>query len=449
MDQLASNPDTASSHRWWVVLMCTGALMLATVAAPEDFKTNQFGTQSILPAHILKLAKLLARGLAVALLSFHLVREFNNRRLWSSSSLMLPMFGFAVFGVVSVLWSAEKSTTLVQSATFMTLMLLAWQVATWWESERDTSRLIGFVSFLLAGISLGLVVLHFAMPEIGALTRRSSGIFHSTNAGSTASLGVVILFSSLVIWRWHWSRWLIVPGTLIHLGSMLIGANRLSMALVVLVCGLVFLFAAKAISLASTTLVITVLGIGYVCVDPGLIGCDELFERIGDFSSQGQTQNQLGNLSGRAEMWETIWASFRESPWIGHGYFVTSRTGRIFVWGEWGNWTAHNLILQVLVTTGIMGAAMLFVGIGNVAVRVILKIGSANKAHSRLALFLFVIGIWYLGWGVLNESFLGPLSPESVIFALCLGLGVALSTSANRRDTERASVDHLQTGTME
>ena len=34
-------------------------------------------------------------------------------------------------------------------------------------------------------------------------------------------------------------------------------------------------------------------------------------------------------------------------------------------------------------------------------------------------------GVWYLGWGQLCESFMGPVQPESVVFYCLLGLGVA------------------------
>ena len=38
---------------------------------------------------------------------------------------------------------------------------------------------------------------------------------------------------------------------------------------------------------------------------------------------------------------------------------------------------------------------------------------------------LVLFGLWFLGWGQLCESFLGPIQPESVVFYCLLGLTIA------------------------
>jgi O-antigen ligase len=428
---IAESNSNAIEHtaglRWWPVLLCLFVLMMVTISPPEDFKVSGFGTQSILPPAVLKLSKLVGRGLAIVVLIFCLVKATERPTFWKSFNALLPMFAFAAFGILSVLWSAEKSISLKQSGSFSILMLLAWLIAIYWSGEKDTSYILGFTSIVLVCISLGLIILHFAVPGVGALTRRSSGLFHSTAGGATASLALVTLFSCRVIWGWQWTKQLIVPGAVIHIASMLVGANRLSLALAVVVCGAAFCFGSKLTSVAMAALCAAIVGTLYICLDPGLLVSDGIIEKINEFSVQGQTKHQLGNLSGRAEMWEKIWDSYLQSPWIGHGYFVTSESGRIFVWGEWGNWTAHNLFLQLIVTLGIVGALPFVIGIGSIVFRVFGKIGSADVSTHRLALLLSLMATWYVGWGMLNESFLGPMSPESIMFGVTLGLGAALA----------------------
>jgi hypothetical protein len=47
-----------------------------------------------------------------------------------------------------------------------------------------------------------------------------------------------------------------------------------------------------------------------------------------------------------------------------------------------------------------------------------------DPAGRRLQQLLVVVGVWYLGWSLLSESFMGPLQPESVFFFAALGLAV-------------------------
>ncbi len=431
--------DQDSPYRWWSVYFCIFMLMIATVSPPEEFKISNAGTQSILPPAILKLLKLAARGCAAMILVYSLLAASGSIRFRKTFPRMLPILAFGAFGVVSVAWSPEKSTSIVQVASFVTLLLLAWLVAIYWSSEMDISRILRFASFVLMFISLGLIVLHFADPRVAALTRDSSGLFHSTMSGSAASLAVVTLFSCHFIWGWGWTKQLLLPATVIHVGTMMIGGNRLSLALALLVCGVAFLLTSKIISIAWAMLAAAVVGIGYLCLDPGLLMSDSLVEKLNQFTVQGQSQHELGSFSGRTEMWEKMWDSYLKSPLIGHGYFVTSPTARIFVWGEWGNWTAHNFFLQVLVTLGAVGLLMLVAGIGVVAWPVLKKLGGHDRAQYRSALLLALMGMWFLGWGTLNESFIGPLSPESVMFALLLGFGVALANQASAAKVEDES----------
>ena len=47
-----------------------------------------------------------------------------------------------------------------------------------------------------------------------------------------------------------------------------------------------------------------------------------------------------------------------------------------------------------------------------------------KRGTVRLAVFLTVIGLWYMGWGQLCESFMGPVQPEAVVFFTVLGLAI-------------------------
>ena len=118
--------------------------------------------------------------------------------------------------------------------------------------------------------------------------------------------------------------------------------------------------------------------------------------------------------------------SHKESPIKGHGYFVTSETGRLKVWDEWGNWTAHNMFLHCLTTTGVIGAVLFF---GSNSLIFLYFVGAWIKKRlpTRLFVVLATFYLWYLVWGLFNSSVLGPLQPESLLFYSLVGIGLGAS----------------------
>jgi O-antigen ligase len=100
---------------------------------------------------------------------------------------------------------------------------------------------------------------------------------------------------------------------------------------------------------------------------------------------------------------------------------VTSAHGEFLMWGMWANWTAHNFALQVLATTGLVGALLLALGLSLPLARAWTR-RSHSSWNRRLWYLILLFGAWYFVWGLFNESWLGPLEPESVLFFAVLGL---------------------------
>ena len=170
-----------------------------------------------------------------------------------------------------------------------------------------------------------------------------------------------------------------------------------------------------------------IIAAGYFVLDPGLHLAEDVGEFVGFAAKQGQSRDELSSLSGRSEMWQKMWKSFWDSPLIGHGYFVTTRTGRMYAWYEWGNWTAHNMWLQLLTTTGIVGLVLLVSTFGSLTLATLRGVMRSTEC-SKTGALLLLLTIWFAGWGCLNESLFGPMQPESVVFAVMFGL------AAGRRD---------------
>ena len=168
---------------------------------------------------------------------------------------------------------------------------------------------------------------------------------------------------------------------------------------------------------------IGVCGVVYLAVDLELGLTESIVDIVSTYSARGQNITQLSKLSGREEMWTAMWSSFLESPWIGHGYFVSSAKGEIYVWYLRANWTAHNFWLQLLVSTGIFGAALMVWSQAGLALPMLRNV-LRRDVDWKLGVLVAAVIAWQFGWGLNNESFAGPLQPESVVWFVILGIAV-------------------------
>jgi O-antigen ligase len=182
---------------------------------------------------------------------------------------------------------------------------------------------------------------------------------------------------------------------------------------------------------AAVLLVFSVVGTGYLAVDPGLRLAGRVSEVVASYATRGESKELLLSLTGRTELWMAITQSFFESPLVGHGYFVTSRTGAFDVWQGESNHSAHNLLLQVLVSTGLVGCTI-FLGAMAGPMWLVARGLSGEGPQRQLAVFCILLAIWYFGWSLLCESFMGPIQPESVVFFTVLGLAVGNLTFSDR-----------------
>ncbi|MEO1530208.1 MAG: O-antigen ligase family protein, partial [Planctomycetota bacterium] len=249
---------------------------------------------------------------------------------------------------------------------------------------------------------------------------------HPTAAGSTAALGLVLVALCGLSDKFSWSAQLVLPAILIHAPTAYFSHSRsaLAMAAITVFAGMFyfggrFVRAALAISVAGVALVIMIAdpGLHLVAGDNAMVG----------YLLRGQDLSQLAEGSGRGEMWNAIWTEFRSSgAWIkGHGYFVTSRTGELYVWYHYANHPAHNIFLQVLVSTGLIGLAIWLSAQLGIAARLVQLRSGDSFSRTYLAI-LCLIAIWFAGWSIGSTSFMGPVRWESVTYYTLIGLGMGL-----------------------
>jgi O-antigen ligase len=408
----------------WIPLVLVWLLMLLTFSVP-----GREGPDSASSLDAIALAKVAVRLLGFSVLGLTIVRSWRHPRRGEVVRCLWPLGLFIGWSLLSVLWSALPSFSLGQVGGLLVQVMLAFVVGLRCTDSRDRSTVMQHLFLAMLAFSLVILAVHSLAPDSSGLERVSfddwEGIVHPTAAGATASLALVILIAARLLWDWRWTRLWLAPGLLVQ-GALLVLA-RSRTALVMGIAGVVlsfFLFSRQFVLSLAAVLLGLVLG-AYLVLDPGLNLADRLSGSVSGYARRGESDEQIQSFNGRMQLWGVIWDEFLRSPVIGHGYLVTSRTGAIDVWQPEhpSNKTAHNVLLQVFASTGLVGGLLFLWGLIQ-PLAVCRRALLADPENRKLAAFLGIIGIWYFGWGLFSESFMGAVAPESVVFFTLLGLAV-------------------------
>jgi O-antigen ligase len=381
--------------------------------------------------------------------AWNLVGEFAWSGRWTDR-LLLPWWCFAAWSLVSVIWSPRFSVSLGQWLGLVGILAFAQVISDRYATKKTFpwQSLAKTLNVVFAIYSLMVLAAHLIAPDASGLDRSLSfdgankGMFHPTAVGATSSLGLTL--SGVLFLRQIITKTPVILGMMaLHLVVLYFSASRAALAMACVAGLLCFLFLMPRFMRASFLLIGGIGLLSMVILDPGFEMASSRIRDASAYVQRGQSIDQLRQVSGRDELWELIWEQFKDSPVIGHGYFVTSSTGKLDVWGATTTEDAHNVGLQVLVSTGMVGGVIflwaLMVSFGHLArslvsmltVRVS-KTGGATEEHSVVPalpkferdfiLFVMVVAIWFLGWSQSCVSFLGPIRPEVVAFFGILGL---------------------------
>lgn len=113
----------------------------------------------------------------------------------------------------------------------------------------------------------------------------------------------------------------------------------------------------------------------------------------------GKTAEQIQTFTGRRELWEELSGPMHESPLLGHGFVASTRFGDLKVAN------AHNVLLQAMMDTGLVGTGILAVALIALGMSCIQRLnqrspGSAGLAAAFAALVPVNVTfpVWGVGW---------------------------------------------------
>jgi len=412
----------------WLPVACVYPLMLLTFQAPG--RESAGSVDALDPIALMKVG---SRGALVAVLAILLLRLWRHSRRPAVMRCFLPLSMFVLWSLVSTLWSPLKAVSLGQSSSLLLLVLLAAVLAVPRSGPLETSAVLFHLSSGLLVANAALLGIHLVAPEASGLGHGAladsvgaGGFIHPTAASATAGVGIVLLVASRLLWDWTWTKILLVPGLLIHAAILYVATRRVALVLTLSLTLLACCTLINRLLLVAIFVAASAGGAIYLIGDPGLELVEKVFHYTDSYVRRGESEDELSSATGRTYLWREVLQSFGESPVYGHGYFVTSKDGLLDV-REWyrpaTNRTAHNLFLQVLVSTGVVGLLLFLWGMIR-PLRAWLRHSPPGDSGRRLRIFLLLVGGWYVGSGLFGESFLGPLLPESVVFFSLLGLAL-------------------------
>lgn len=311
--------------------------MILTFSLPGRSSPSTLGSLDVLA-----LAKVALRILVIAIMGYVFVQLEIHPKRGTVVRTLIPLGIFICWAILSTLWSPLKSASIGQAGGLLALSLLALNFGVLCDGKEDLSRILSNVSTCLFLISLAVLLIYFTFPSAGSMQREGSGLLHATSTASTASLGMITLVGARLLWGWRWTGRLLAPAVVVYATVLILSANRTSIFLTILiVCVLIWMYGNRNF-LTGVVFVICMLTAAYLTFDSGLDLALGSASATVSFVERGEATD-LSDFSGRREMWQIIWNSFLESPWYGHGYFVSSSAGEIYAWYQW----AKHVLCQI------------------------------------------------------------------------------------------------------
>ena len=329
---------------------------------------------------------------------------------------------FALFAIVSTLWSPTPVYSAAGSIGFLTALLFACAVAV--ELPKDRLYQTVVASFV---IYVGLnIIAAIALPDIAWLANygdsgssRLQGVSSHPNILGKEMATFICLCLPLALVR-NQRRAAFVLASLAFL-IIVATQSRTSLGATLLCLSLPILLRAE-VAKPLTGLVMIVTGMAMVAIAIGFVPD---IRSILDGASRTSDASEIFTLTGRTELWGFVWGRILEAPMLGHGFGAAEAVLSAQWWGAPDAGVgAHNTWLQSLLIVGVIGTIP-FIWFH---VELLLRLRAKQPSMTRfLSTYLLILGLTEV-----------EIAAHPVMLTITTFLLVALDARRNLIDAERS-----------
>lgn len=404
------------------IFLATGAGVIASLALFEPVALASVAALPVMLALLLLMWGVM-RGNRIAIL-LHLfvaiflvqavfrVRDYQDKDI--DFQVILKIAVWITVAAVAIIHARRWLGTMLTPGNYPCILFLFWLFATAIVSQAPVYTLVSaftvfacvvFCAYLfsvfdeieifatiVAAITLFCIIsiiVYFAIPEFGHyvfwlnqerfVSPRLAGI-----AGSANNMALIAAFSIVVIGlyarEFHRLNVLFAPlSGLIALVALLMTHSRGPLTGAAAILFIVYMFQWRRMYLAFFLLSGSLLGLALLLPK----GEQFIFKLV----SRSGSVSEITSFTGRTEIWHAVWQLAAAEPWMGYGY-----ASSVFVLPQHASQIgfatshAHNLILQLLLTTGWIGVALFILSIISIGLR-----AATQRDRIIFAMLLFVI----------------------------------------------------------
>lgn len=329
----------------------------------------------------------------------------------------LPCALFLIWLLATTLVSPNPTYTAVSAFTIFACVIFSAYVFSTFDAV-DAFAAIVLAIILFCAVS---IVVYFVLPEFGHyvywvnkerfISPRLAGIAGSANnMALVAAFGLVV--TGLYVRDFHRMNRLFVPLSVLLCGAALLMTNsRAPLAVVAVILLATYTFTWRRLYAGLFLISLTVLLLAVIVP----FGQETLLKAV----SRSGDVGEVTSFTGRTEIWYGVLKLVEMQPWMGYGY-----ASSVFVLPQYVNEIgfttshAHNLILQLLLTSGWIGVILFILSVMGVVLRAVVY---RDRIAFAMMAFVLLNGI--------TES-----SGFTTLANICsLAFGIAVSLPATSR----------------
>lgn len=364
----------------------------------------------------------------IVLLSFGLVNGIRNV---FDDKLLFLFFAYTLFAFFSVFYSRAFFLGLGSSFALLGLAFFSGVIGTW---SKDTVNKMWHGLFIASVVMAVLsLVFYFVAPEMVIDNNTGPNRLRGLT-GSGNSLGPIMSIGVLAgVYFWSSSkkkvRIFLAMGIMFLLISLVLSQSRASM--VGLFAGFLLVAVFSNVFAFMLTAVFGCVGI-WLLSQPGFL--DSLLRGLASFFSRNGRVSEITSFTGRSDIWAGVISKWLESPWFGYGLGSPRIVVAEAYADQWGNTheSAHNWLLESLISFGIVGTLLLVIFLALLAWRLwTFKKESARPDNKTfdwpLVLCMRRSFVFCLVSGLMEKAFAGMPNPTLILLTCMAGSCVVLA----------------------